>query len=63
MCHRPRVLFGLRDINYVYNVKVEEEEENVGAATAAAAVLFLEMMKIFILNLELPVKDWENRNL
>ena len=27
----------MRDINYVYNVKVEEEEENVGAATAAAA--------------------------
>ena len=41
MCHRPRVLFGLRDINYVYNVKVEEEEENVGAATAAAAAAVL----------------------
>ena len=54
----------MRDINYVYNVKVEEEEENVGAATAAAAAAVLSRNSVnFILNLELPVKDWENRNL
>ena len=56
----------MRDINNVYNVKVEEEEENVGAATAAAAAAAAVLSKNNLnscLDLEFLVKDWENGNL